>query len=183
MQNIQDIVNKIGEQKFAKVPSERVGHYWGEKMIAWRHSEENRLRNQGQWRHNQKLTPQQAEEIRRLHWEDNLSITELSFKYKITNSSIRKILNNKRFYNANTPYIGVKFRKTRKGQVSKKKLLVNVYDENGNFLEQDTQDGIAAKLGITILGFRNIFNKNKSRFHKKSKKYFFRDYETPIFVL
>lgn len=187
MQNIQDIVNKIAEQKFAKVPSERVGHYWGDKMIAWRNSEENRLRNQNQWRPQQKLTPQQAEEIRRLHWEDNLSIGQLSEKFGVAGIGIRKILNNKRFNNPNAKYIGIKFRLNNQGKPKGESVVGNqqikVYDEKGNFIKEDTLDNVSKELGMTRMGFKHILKKtNRKNFHKKSKKYFFRVEETPIFV-
>jgi hypothetical protein len=59
MNNLQELLNKVGDSKFAKLPTKRVHHYYGDKMTEWRHSHDNRIKNLGQQRQDQKLTLKQ----------------------------------------------------------------------------------------------------------------------------
>jgi len=187
MNNIQEILDKIGKSKFATLSSERVHHYYGDKMIGWRNSVENRIRNQGQWRPNQKMTPEQGEECRKLHWENNMSITELTLKYGVSPSSIKKILNNKRFWNPNTPYVGIKFRNTpiKKGAKLgpyKNRKIVSVYDEDMNFIEEGVGQEIASSMGFKPNFLNTFLLKTKNNFHKGTKRYYFDKRKSPNFV-
>lgn len=151
MTNIQQILDKISQQKFAKLSSERVGHYYGDNMVSWRKSELNRIKNQGRWRENQKLTPFQAEEIRRLHWEEDWSLQELTNHFGIAQIGVRKILNNKRFYNKDTKYVGIKFRKTNGVPT---KVFVHLLDTN-EYLTFDSLRSGGKYFGVTGLTIQN----------------------------
>jgi hypothetical protein len=175
MTNIQEMLDQISKKKFANCKGHE-HHYWNEKLTEWRHSEENRIKNQNQFRKDQRLSPTIADEIRRLHWEDNLSIKELSDKYSVSNTTIKKVVLNERFYNPNSKYVGIKFRSktgNKKGSISSKRKMIRVFDENMNFIQECSGTDLCKSMGFN-LGYINTFLRNtKTNYHKKSKKYFF----------
>jgi len=185
MTNIQEILDKIGKSKFATISSERVHHYYGDNMVKWRHSIENRIRNQSGWKYNQKMTPEQAEECRRLHWENDMCITELAVKFEVSGKTIEKILKNKRFWNPNTSYVGIKFRKTNKGKKfgrHPRRVIVSVYDENMNFIEEGDGREIASSMGYNSAFFNGFLHNTNNNFHEGTKRYYFDKRKLPNFV-
>ena len=149
MKTLQELLNKMGNSKIAQLPTERVHHYYGDKMNEWRHSLENRVRNMGQQRQDQKLTMSQAQEIRRLHWEENINMTDLSTRFGVANVGIRKILNNKRFWEENPRYVGVKFR-----NIPSPKKIVYVYNPNKELIH--TFDSVKECSGLLNVGVETI---------------------------
>jgi hypothetical protein len=116
MKTLQEMLDSVGQSKIAKFKTNEVHHYYG-KLSEWRNSQENRLKNMGKIKQDQKLTPQIAVEIRRLNWEENISVFNLSKRFGVGHPSIRKILNNKRFWQENPKYIGIN--KTPHGNLKK----------------------------------------------------------------
>lgn len=179
MTNIQEILNNINRLKFAQLTTEQTEHIYGGKMQTWRYSEQNRIKNQNAIRHNSVLKPGDADEIRRLHWEENSSITDLHLKYKINPGLVRKILKNEKHFNPDAKYIGVKFRKKggqKRGNMNmKKRVRISVYDENMNYIE--TTDGItlAKRYGYNNGYFACFFNRRKDGYNETLKKFFFKE--------
>lgn len=158
MKTLQELLDEMGNSKIAKLPTKKVHHYYGNNMSEWRHSLDNRIKNMGQQRQDQKLTLEQAQEIRRLHWEENINMSDLSTRFGVAQIGIRKILNNKRFWVENPRYVGIKFR-----SVGKPKKIVYVYKSNKELIytfESVTECSEFFNINIETIRQRCIRNKN-----------------------